>query len=106
MINTCTSDNLLTKDRTKNVENEKKHFGTLTLLCTGLIMLPRDAAVKPHKKKFSLSSPPASKFPAAPDFFLFFIYLIPNGNKLYGFVSIVVMSYKLKKKHDLPGVWG
>ena len=44
-------------------------------------------AVKPHKKKFSLSSPPASKFPAASIFF--FICLIPHKNKVYGFVSVV-----------------
>ena len=54
------------------------------------------------KKRFSLSSPPASEFPAASIFF--FICLIPDENKVYGFVSVVVMNYK-SKKHDFPGFW-
>ena len=61
--------------------------------------------IRPHKKKFSLSSLPASEFLATSNFFLFFIYLIPYENKVYGFVSVVVnqMNYKLKN-HNLPGV--
>ena len=47
----------------------------------------------PHKKKFSLSSPPASEFPAAS---IFFICLIPHKNKVYGFVYVVVMNFKSK----------
>ena len=30
--------------------------------------------------------------------------MIPYENKVYGFVSVVVMNYK-SKKHDFPGVW-
>ena len=61
-------------------------------------------AIRRHKKKFSLSFPPASEFPAASNFFKFFICLIQYENKVYGFVSVVVMNYKFKK-HDLPSVW-
>ena len=53
------------------------------------------------KKKFSLSFPPTSEFPAASIFFKFFICLIPRENKVYGFVSVVAMNYK-SKKHDFP----
>ena len=52
------------------------------------------------KIKFSLSFPPASEFPAASIFF--FICLIPHDNKVYGFVSVVVINSK-SKKHDFPG---
>ena len=54
------------------------------------------------KKKISLSSPPASEFPAASIFF--FIFLIPHENNVYGFISVVVTNYK-SKKHNFPGLW-
>ena len=57
--------------------------------------------IRSHKKKFSLSSPPTSEFPAASIFF--FICLIPHENKVYGFVSVVLMNHK-SKKHDFPGL--
>ena len=53
------------------------------------------------KQKFSLPSPPASEFPAASIFLLFFICLIPHDNNVYGFVSLV-MKYK-SKIHDFLG---
>ena len=63
--------------------------------------------LRPHKKNINLSYPPASEFLAASDFFIsFFIYLFPYENKVYGFVFVVVMNYKFKKKKDLSGVWG
>ena len=45
-------------------------------------------------KKFSLLSLPASEFPAASNFFVFIICLIPYENKVYKFISVVVMNYK------------
>ena len=50
----------------------------------------------PIKKKFSLSSPPASEFPTASNS-SFFICYIPHENKVNGFVSVVVMNCKFKK---------
>ena len=59
-------------------------------------------SLKHTEKKFTLSSPPASEFPATSIFF--FICSIPHENKVHGFVSVVVMNYKFKK-HDFSGFW-
>ena len=49
----------------------------------------------PIKKKISLSSPPASEFLAASNFF--FICWISYENEVNGFVSVVVLSSKFIK---------
>ena len=45
-----------------------------------------------------------SEFPAASIYIyiFFFICLIQHENKVYGFVSVVVMNYK-SEKQDFPG---
>ena len=83
---------------------EKKTISLISL--TGLSESSYQAdptcSIRSHKKKFSLSSPPASEFPAASIYF-FKICLIPHDNKVYGFVSVVVIK---SKKTRFSGCFG
>ena len=58
--------------------------------------------LRPYKKSFVYHLRP---HPISRPHRYFFICLIPHENKVYGFVSVVVMNYKSKKTHDFPGFW-
>ena len=63
--------------------------------------------LRPHKKILIYHIRPRLNFWPHRIFFIsFFIYLFPYENKVYGFVFVVVMNYKFKKKKDLSGVLG
>jgi hypothetical protein len=76
-----------------NLIRPTQHKFTKAVVQNYLVLLNTDGDIRPHKKS-CLSSPPASKFPPAPNYFLF--PKCSKSTKLHFLMPVIAFSLILK----------